>query len=66
MLQATVDYYRRLTDGILVRVPIPSYVGVSQAPFVNAAEVLNSGLEGTVNWSGMVGGVGDLGPFKTS
>ena len=57
-LQATVDYYRRLTDGILVRVPIPSYVGVSQAPFVNAAEVLNAGLEATVNWSGQVGGVG--------
>ncbi|MGI9174673.1 MAG: SusC/RagA family TonB-linked outer membrane protein [Rhodothermales bacterium] len=57
-LQATFDYYRRLTDGILVRVPIPSYVGVSTAPFVNAASVLNSGLEGSVSWSGMVGSVG--------
>ncbi len=57
-LQATVDYYQRLTDGILVQVPIPGYVGVSQEPFVNAAEVLNSGVEGTVSWSHTIGDVG--------
>ena len=50
-LQATVDYYRRTTDGILVQVPIPQFVGVTEAPFVNAAEVLNSGLEGTLTWN---------------
>jgi TonB-linked SusC/RagA family outer membrane protein len=56
--EATFDYYSRLTDGILVRVPIPRYVGVAQEPFVNAAEVLNSGFEGTVTWFGNLGGVG--------
>lgn len=49
-LQADVDYYDRRTDGILVRVPIPGYVGSTPSPFVNAAEVKNSGLEVTLNW----------------
>src|SRR5207249_2753226 len=26
-LEATLDYYHRLTDGILVQVPIPNYIG---------------------------------------
>ncbi|HUG41636.1 MAG TPA: TonB-dependent receptor [Longimicrobiales bacterium] len=54
-VQTTVDYYNRTTEGILVRVPIPSYVGVNQQPFVNAAEVRNKGLEGLVTWFGQVG-----------
>ena len=54
-LEATVDYYRRLTDGILIRVPLPRYVGVSGEPFVNAAEVLNTGFEGEFAWSDRVG-----------
>lgn len=52
---ATFDYYRRLTDGILVRVPIPNYVGASQEPFVNAAEVLNTGLEASIRWNHRIG-----------
>ena len=51
----TTDWYRRETDGILVQVPIPDYVGVSTQPFVNAAEVRNSGLEGAITWSDFVG-----------
>jgi TonB-linked SusC/RagA family outer membrane protein len=51
----TLDYYRRLTDGILVQVPIPAYVGVSTQPFVNAAKVLNTGVEGSLNWNQQVG-----------
>jgi TonB-linked SusC/RagA family outer membrane protein len=50
-LEATVDYYNRLTDGILVQVPIPRYVGVDRQPFVNAAQVENSGLEAAFTWS---------------
>ncbi|TVR17954.1 MAG: TonB-dependent receptor [Balneolaceae bacterium] len=49
-LRSEIEYYDRVTDGILVRVPIPSYVGASPSPFVNAAEVKNYGLELTVNW----------------
>jgi TonB-linked SusC/RagA family outer membrane protein len=55
-LTGTLDYYRRLTDGILVQVPIPAYVGVASQPFVNAAEVLNSGFEASLNWSQPLGG----------
>ncbi|MGH7665136.1 MAG: SusC/RagA family TonB-linked outer membrane protein [Gemmatimonadaceae bacterium] len=54
-LDATVDWYRRLTDGILVQVPIPDFVGVAVEPFVNAAEVLNTGLEGVLSWRQVVG-----------
>lgn len=54
-LSAEVDYYRRRTEGILVRVPIPQYVGVSTQPVVNAAEVLNSGIEGRISWAQTLG-----------
>ncbi len=49
-LSIDLDYYRRITDGILVAVPIPGYIGVVGQPIVNAAEVKNSGLEVTLNW----------------
>lgn len=50
-LSAEVDYYSRTTSGILVRVPIPQYVGVNTQPVVNAAEVLNSGFEAQISWA---------------
>lgn len=55
---ATVDWYSRLTDGILVQVPIPIYVGVNSQPFVNAAEVLNTGVEGSLSWLGRLADFG--------
>src|SRR5256712_484206 len=54
-LEATLDYYHRLTDGILVQVPIPAYIGVSTQPYVNAAKVLNTGIEGTFAWRRKLG-----------
>lgn len=56
-IQATVDYYHRLTNGILVQVPIPAYVGVNQEPTVNAASVLNDGFEASVDWTRNIGSV---------
>ncbi len=50
-LRGEFEYYDRVTDGILVRVPIPGYVGATPSPFINAAEVKNHGLELTLNWS---------------
>jgi TonB-linked SusC/RagA family outer membrane protein len=50
-LSAEVDYYNRRTSGILVRVPIPQYVGVNTQPFVNAAEVVNSGFDARISWA---------------
>ena len=54
-LSAEVDYYNRRTEGILVRVPIPQYVGVNTQPFVNAAEVVNSGFDAQITWAQSVG-----------
>lgn len=54
-LTIEVDYYRRFTNKILVPVPIPDYVGSAGDPFVNAADVLNTGIEGMVNWRGRMG-----------
>lgn len=54
-LSAEVDYYNRRTSGILVRVPIPQYVGVNTQPFVNAAEVVNSGIDAQISWAQSVG-----------
>ncbi len=56
-LEASVDYYHRLTDGILVQVPIPLYVGVNEQPFVNAAKVLNRGVEGSLSLTQAIGGL---------
>ena len=39
------DYYRKRTDGILVRVPIPQIGGAQNPPYVNAGEVENKGFE---------------------
>lgn len=61
-VRASLDYYNRLTDGILVALTIPSYVGSASNPTVNAAEVRNQGFEASVNWLGSVGEVDfDLG-----
>ena len=57
-LSAEVDYYSRTTDGILIRVPIPQYVGVGTQPVVNAAEVVNSGIDAQLSWTQ------DLGEFS--
>jgi TonB-linked SusC/RagA family outer membrane protein len=56
-IEATVDYYDRLTDGILVQVPIPLYVGANSNPTVNAAKVANSGFEASLNWTQEIGNV---------
>lgn len=54
-LTLEIDHYRRRTDKILVPVPIPDYVGSSGDPYVNAAEVLNQGWEGALNYGGKLG-----------
>ena len=39
-----VDYYRRVTEGILYAAPIPDYIGAS-APVQNIGEILNRGVD---------------------
>ncbi len=54
-LTLELDYYRRFTEKILVPVPIPDYVGSSGDPYVNAASVLNSGIDAALQWRGSKG-----------
>ncbi len=50
-LTAEIDYYFRKTNGILLQVPIPAYVGANTPPYVNAAKVVNYGFDFNVKWS---------------
>lgn len=54
---ATLDYYTRDTNDILVGVPIPDYVGSTGNPVVNAASVRNSGVEAAIGFNGQAGGL---------
>ena len=49
-LIAEIDYYNRVTDGILIDVPIPDYVGSANNPVVNAAKVKNNGFDINLTW----------------
>ena len=44
-LTTSIDVYNRLTDGILIRVPIPNSSGIVTSPLSNAASVRNTGFE---------------------
>lgn len=56
-LRGEFDYYRKITDGILVNLLTQGYLG--NGPFAtiqfNAAKVLNSGFELNVSWQDQVG-----------
>ena len=54
---ASVDVYTRLTDGILVNVPIPGSSGIDQSPLSNAAKVRNTGFEFQTGYNKMLGEV---------
>ncbi|MDZ7682759.1 MAG: SusC/RagA family TonB-linked outer membrane protein [Fodinibius sp.] len=41
----TLDYYHKETNGMLLQVQIPSYVGASGNPFGNVASLTNDGVE---------------------
>jgi len=41
----SADYFRKNTSDILIRVPTPAIGGANANPYVNAAEVANSGVE---------------------
>ena len=55
---AEFDYYRRVTNDILVDVPIPAYVGAANNPVINAAEVLNRGIDMSIGWRDQQGDFG--------
>ena len=48
-INVTFEYYIRTVDDMLLRRPIPSYVGLS-APFINAGSMENRGWEFSLNY----------------
>jgi len=44
-LNLTVDFFNKLSSDILLQLPISALYGVNEAPFVNAAEIKNTGWE---------------------
>ncbi|MBQ2110061.1 MAG: SusC/RagA family TonB-linked outer membrane protein, partial [Bacteroidales bacterium] len=48
------DYYKKKTNGMLMDMPIPSYVGQS-APMSNLGDMENWGLEFEIGWQQQVG-----------
>ncbi len=54
MFTLTVDYYNKLTDGMLMTMPIPSYVGESK-PTGNVGKMSNRGVEIEAGYKKVVG-----------
>ncbi|MFO7922622.1 MAG: TonB-dependent receptor [Bacteroidales bacterium] len=54
-LSLTMEYYNKLTDGILQTVAIPNSAGVTEQPVDNVASVRNKGLEVVMNYTGQLG-----------
>ena len=44
-LAFSVDYFYKVTQGMLVKAPNPPSVGYAQSPWINSGSVLNTGLE---------------------
>ncbi|MBK7429207.1 MAG: TonB-dependent receptor [Saprospiraceae bacterium] len=56
-LTGEIDYFRKFGRGIITDPSIPAYVGSQGNPFVNVADVLNSGVEWNVRWRSKAGKV---------
>ncbi len=54
----TVNYFKKKTSGILRPVNIPGYVGVSELPWDNVADMQNTGLEVELGYRKRLGDVG--------
>lgn len=50
-MHAVVDVFNKRTDGILLQLPIPLVLGGLEAPFQNAAQVTNNGVELEIGWN---------------
>jgi TonB-linked SusC/RagA family outer membrane protein len=54
-LTLTLEYYDKLTDGILRPFTLPFTAGINQNPVINLAEVSNKGLELQLGWNDKIG-----------
>ncbi len=57
-LEMVADYYRKNTYDMLVPLPIPASSGIVNAPYQNAGEVLNEGVELAANYADRAGAFG--------
>lgn len=44
-ISVSAGYYDKKTQDMLLRIPLPAYTGIQQAPFVNGGDVRNKGFE---------------------
>jgi len=49
-LSFSFDYFKKKTNGMLMRKPIPVYVGNGAAPMANVGDMDNSGVEFELGW----------------
>ena len=54
-LNITADYFVKITDDVLLNVPIPGSAGSTSDPVVNAGRLRNNGIEIGANYSDHVG-----------
>lgn len=50
-LSGSLDVFKKVTDNIIVRLPIPLVLGGLSAPYENVGKMLNKGVEFSVNYS---------------
>lgn len=54
-LSGSFDYFVKSTKDMLIRVPLPMYLGYPGDPWANQGEVRNSGFEMQLDWQDQVG-----------
>lgn len=54
-IDVTVDYFKKITDGILTTLPLPLSLGRVGPPYQNAAKVLNKGWEYAITYRDNIG-----------
>lgn len=65
-LSGTVDWFDKVTDGILISLPAPLEHGTSQVPNQNAGKVRNMGFEIDLAWNDRIGNVAYSAGFNLS
>jgi TonB-dependent starch-binding outer membrane protein SusC len=60
-LSVETDFFRKVTDDIIVQLPIPSLLGGVSAPFENVGKMENNGFEFIINYSKVASNKNELG-----
>ena len=65
-LYGSIDYFDKLTSGILISLPAPLEHGTSTVPNQNAGEVRNRGVDLNIGWADRIGRVSYSAGFNMS